>query len=81
MKTNQLPSADQADLLLSSGAAASLVRLWHARKIWVWPLAVLVAGLSLTGGVTNSLERQVIEEARSDFNGSARRIQHEIGAE
>ena len=54
------------------------MRLWHARKIWVWPLAVLVAGLSLTGGVTKSLERQVIEEARSDFNGSARRIEHEI---
>jgi PAS domain S-box-containing protein len=47
-------------------------------RIWFWPAAVLLVGMALTGWTTQALNRQIDEDARSEFSRLAQRTEQEI---
>ena len=68
------PEAHSAALL----EARVSLPFWHARRAWLWPGLVLLLGIALTTWMTLTLCRQIEEDARSDFNGLAQRVEVEV---
>jgi PAS domain S-box-containing protein len=49
-----------------------------SRRTWFWPLTVLLVGMAITSWITATFNRQIDEDARSEFNRLAQRIEIEI---
>jgi PAS domain S-box-containing protein len=59
-------------------ATADHTRPWQAWRTWLWPVAVLLVGMSLTAWTANVLNDQVDKDARGEFNRLAQRMELEV---
>jgi PAS domain S-box-containing protein len=72
------PSEINAKAGLHSLRASERVPARHSLRTWLWPITVLLVGMMITGWITNTFNRQIDEDARSEFTGLAQRVEIEI---